>query len=316
MKNKSVLRDYVKNGYIISESLMEEKEVLSLRNKLDKEFINQKEGVQLFLEEFKSSELVETIVKLYSSNHLKKIKQELEELSKSHVSILPTFEVQKNYHVNLKETCGWHRDCGGEMRYNYCKNILSKKNYLFSKIGIYLQNNGEYGGSIDIIKTSHKNFSKFKILIRKIKNIPLRLISILHTYFNKLYFVIPEFFFMFLLNGKRLYPQKSSAVFFDSRIIHRGSPISKKKLNDVKYVSGEYRAFLPKDFDKYSIYCHFGSTEAIDSYMFDRLKREGNTGELKKWIKQIKLISEYDKSLSDEISLVIDPIKKKYRDYL
>ena len=121
---------------------------------------------------------------------------------------------------------------------------------------------------------------------------------------------------MFMLKGKKLFPQKGSAVFFDSRIIHRGSPISKKNLNDVKFISGKYKAFLPKIFDKYSIYCHFGSTEAVDSYMFDRLKRAGNSDELKRWIKQIKFISEYDMSLADEINLIIDPIKKKYSKYL
>ena len=64
--------------------------------------------------------------------------------------------MHKNYHVNLKEFHGWHRDAGGEMRHKYCNKILGEDNYLFSKIGIYLQNNTEYGGSIDIIKKSHK----------------------------------------------------------------------------------------------------------------------------------------------------------------
>ena len=71
---------------------------------------------------------------------------------------------------------GWHRDCLGELKYDYCKNILSDKNYLFSKIGIYLQNNSDYGGGIDIIQSSHKNFSKFiDQLVRKLKSIPFRI---------------------------------------------------------------------------------------------------------------------------------------------
>ena len=48
----------------------------------------------------------------------------------------------------------------------------------------------------------HKILEKFIILFRKI--------------------------FMFFLNAKRLYPDIGSAVIFDSRIVHRGSPISKK----------------------------------------------------------------------------------------
>lgn len=318
MKNNTILQNYINDGYVISKNLLEDNEILSLRKEFDEEFVdqNENEGVSRLLDDFKNPELAKKIIKIFSSNHLKKIKVKLEELSKSRVSLLPPFEVHKNYHVNLREFHGWHRDCGGEMRYDYCKNILSKKNYLFSKVGIYLQNNGDYGGSIDVIKTSHRNFSKFKVLIRKIKNIPLKTIFFLHKFFKKLYLLIPESFFMFMLKGKKLFPQKGSAVFFDSRIIHRGSPISKKNLNDVKFISGKYKAFLPKIFDKYSIYCHFGSTEAVDSYMFDRLKRAGNSDELKRWIKQIKFISEYDMSLADEINLIIDPIKKKYSKYL
>jgi hypothetical protein len=34
---------------------------------------------------------------------------------------------------------------------------------------------------------------------------------------------------MFLMNAKKIYADKGSAIFFDSRLIHRGSPISKKK---------------------------------------------------------------------------------------
>ena len=89
--------------------------------------------------------------------------------------MLPPFEVQKNYHVDLRQVHGWHRDCGGELKYDYCKNILSDKNYLFSKIGIYLQNNSDYGGGIDIIQSSHKNFSKFTSIIRKLKVFHLEL---------------------------------------------------------------------------------------------------------------------------------------------
>ena len=66
---------------------------------------------------------------------------------------------------------------------------------------------------------------------------------------------------MFILNAKKLCPDKGSAVFFDSRIIHRGSPISKDKAKEIKFVKGEYQAFLPKEHNKFSIYCQLGTTE-------------------------------------------------------
>jgi hypothetical protein len=113
-----------------------------------------------------------------------------------------------------------------------------------------------------------------------------------------------------------LFPEKSSAVFFDSRLIHRGSPISKKKLNEIKYVPGKLEAEVPNKKNKYSIYCQFGSTEAVDSYMHDRLKRLNNSNELKDWLDQMEFISKFDKELSNQMNKVLSPIKKKYSNYL
>ena len=50
--------------------------------------------------------------------------------------------------------------------------------------------------------------------------------------------------------------------------------------------------------------------------MYDRLKREETSGELKLWVREIDFISKFDKNLSEEINLVINPIKKKYAKYL
>tara|TARA_B100002051_G_scaffold200699_1_gene190673 strand:- start:1840 stop:2805 length:966 start_codon:yes stop_codon:yes gene_type:complete len=318
MEQKISLKNYVKNGYTISKPLLDEKNIHLIRDLLDKEFKNteKKSGNGIRINNFKNSELINKIILLFKSPEIQKTIDDLKRISGSEVSLLPFFEVQKNYHVNLKEFHGWHRDCGGELQYSYCKNIIAKKNYLFSKVGVYLQENNEYGGSIDVLLKSHKNFSKFKLLFRKIRSLPYNIITFFHRKFNFLYFSMPESFFMFLLNGKRLFPEKSSAVFFDSRLIHRGSPISKKKLNEIKYVPGKLEAEVPNKKNKYSIYCQFGSTEAVDSYMHDRLKRLNNSNELKDWLDQMEFISKFDKELSNQMNKVLSPIKKKYSNYL
>ena len=97
---------------------------------------------------------------------------------------------------------------------------------------------------------------------------------------------------MSFLNAKRLYPKLGSAVIFDSRIVHRGSPISRNKLNEVKFKDGLFEAEIPDDYTKYSIYCHFGTSDGIDSYMYDRSKRKDSVSikEIKTWIKQIEYI--------------------------
>ena len=311
------LKEYKKHGYLIINQILTNDEVGLIRRDLDLEFDRNKKEV-LFINEFKNEKLIKKLLNIYKNKILVSVKEELEEKSKTKITVLPNFLVQKNYHVDLRQFHGWHRDCGGELRYEYCNNILAKENYFFSKIGLYLQENTDYGGSIDIIKSSHKNFTKFKILFRKIKNLPLKIIMLIHKNFRKIYNFVPEKFFMFFLNAKRLYPDIGSAVIFDSRIVHRGSPISKKKLSEIKYKKGSYQAITPESVTKYSIYCHFGSADGMDSYLFDRSKRKGDfismsNNEIKSWIEQIEFISKYDQGLANQINLIFNPIKIKYQ---
>ena len=306
--------NYRKKGYLISKKILKKDDILSMRNDLDLEFANEESNAKL-LHDFKNEKLIKKIISLYKHDILKNIKNELIKISDSNLTLLPHFIIQKNYHVDLRQFHGWHRDCAGELIYDYCKNIHYSKNYFFSKVGFYLQENTEYGGSIDVIKTSHKHFSKFKTFFRKIKIIPFKIITLVHKHFRNFYNIIPESFFMFLLNAKRLYPEPGSAVIFDYRLLHRGSPISKKRLKEINFKKGQYQAVTSKDQTKYSIYCHLGTRDAVDSYFFDRLKRSDNfsKNELKTWIDQIDFISKYDNELSKEMSKLFSPIMEKYQ---
>ena len=312
------INNYIKNGYLITNEVLNENEIFSLREQINREFllINNKPTKKLV--DFQNVDLAKKIINLYNHPSIQDVIGEIEKKYKTEVALLPTFEIHKNYHVNLKEFHGWHRDCGGELKYNFCKDIIYSNDYFFSKIGFYLQKNEDFGGSIDIIKTSHKNFSKnkFKVLVRKIKNVPLRITMIFHQYLNKLYNAMPEKLLMFFLNAKKLNPKLGSAVFFDSRIIHRGSPIAKKNLKHVEYKKGKYHANLPEHANKFSIYCQLGSTKSIDSYMHDRLSRKGNSEELKFWINEIEIMSKLDKKLLNRTNLILNPIKEKYKKFI
>ena len=48
----------------------------------------------------------------------------------------------------------------------------------------------------------------------------------------------------------------------------------------------------------------------------DRLKRKGNSDELKSWLQEIEFISKFDKKLSNQTNIVLNPIKEKYKKYL
>lgn len=308
-------QDFNKNGFVISQPIANEGEIQNIRNNLDFEFLNFRgdRGTTLRINQIKDTNSISKIINILYNDETKKIITDLENYYQKPVSLLPPIEIMKNYHVNLKTHLGWHRDCGGELEYSYCKEKLFKKNYLFTKVGIYLQENTDYGGSIDIVKTSHKNFTKSKIFLRKLKSIPLRLIQLFHKYFSSLYYFFPEKLFMIIINAKRLYPEKGSAVFFDSRLIHRGSPISKKKLNEVifskKFV---HNAEIPKKFDKYAIYSHFGTTDAVDSYLYERPKRKGNSEELKNWLQEIEVVEKYNTELAKKMHQILNPLLSKF----
>ena len=304
-------KKFKKNGYLIVDQILSENQVNDLRKDLHKEF-KERETFGIYLHNVKNKSLASKILLLLKNEKLKSQLNSMKNFFGKSATLLPRFQIIKNYHVNLKETHGWHRDCEGEMKYGYCRDILYNKKYLFSKVGIYLQENNDFGGSIDIIKNSHLNYSYHRSFIRKIKNIPFLIIHYIHSKLNNFYIRMSENFFMFFLNGKKLFQKKGSAIIFDTRLIHRGSPISKSKYGEVKFKKGTYQASLNEKNDKYTIYCHFGSSESVDSLMYDLTKKQNNKKEMHLWLEQMKFISTLDKELYIEMNKIIEPISEKY----
>ena len=312
-ENLNIVKTFKKKGYVSGDQILSQNDIDNLRNNLDKEFSKHQnyKGVALEIDQIKDLDLAKKIIQILFSEQTKNVIKNLEEISDTPVSILPPIHIHRNHLNNISKTLGWHRDCGGELKYEFCSKKLFSKHYIFTKIGIYLQKNNEYGGGIDIIKSSHKNFSKLKILLRRINSTPLKIVNTFHKYFTKIYLKIPENLFMIFLRGKKLNHKVSSPVFFDSRLIHRGSPVSRNLIMNYKYEKKHNQLELPKNKTKYVIYSHFGNSQAVESYMYDRLKRENNSGEFDKWIKQIKFISKIDDKLSIKMSEVLNPFLER-----
>ncbi len=306
-KKNNFFLSYSKNGYFITNPLFDDNELFNLREDLDKELKFSKEGARIGIEKIQNQNLLKKIIEIFSSNEIKYIAEQTELSLDKNTFMLPLFEIHKNLHVNPKESIGWHKDCGGETKYEYCKNILYDKKYFFPKIGIYLQKNEEYGGCIDIIKLSHK-----KNIISKIKTVSFILVGAVHKYFNSLYFAFPEKMFMFFLGAQKLNPKVGSAVIFDSRIIHRGSPIEKHKIKHLNFIKGKNYVTVPEKKEKYSLYCQFGTSDAVDSYFYDRLKRKNNANEINVWLKQVDIIKKIDKNFGEKMEQILTPIIKKY----
>ena len=117
---------------------------------------------------------------------------------------------------------------------------------------------------------------------------------------------------MFLWGAVKLNPKPGSAVIFDSRLMHRGSPIEKNKIKDVIFIKDTNHAIVPENNEKYSLYCQLGTSDAVDSYFYDRLWRKGNAEELNVWLKQIDVIKKIDKDFGEKMDQILSPIKKKY----
>ena len=309
-------KKYNTQGYYNLETLFEDKQIEYLREIFEKSFIKKKFPEKISLFDIEDEQSIKMILKALNSEAIQSMLREISKYSNTKISVLPPFDIQRNYHIDLSKVLGWHRDCGGEFLYKYCTKKLYDKSYVMGKIGIYFQENGEFGGSIDLIPYSHRYFNPKTIFIRKLKGVPLFIADKLHSYFRKIYRCLPEKFYMMGVGAKRMFPEIGSPVLFDNRIVHRGSPIDDKFRNQINFSSTGLSAEVPKTKIKYSLYTHFGSSLAVDSYMFDRLKREGNSSELRIWRNEQKEVEKFSSNLALSIKDIMDLILPKYNQYL
>ena len=306
------INQYRSRGYFNISNIFNLEEIKFLRSRLEEEYklIKYKKR-DLFINDLKNKDLIKLILKGFNSKSVRDLSKAFSKAYDNKVTILPFFNVMRNYHVDLTKTHGWHRDCGGELAYKYCRDILTKKNYLFSKCGFYLQENSDYyGGAIDIIEESNKFLEKTDFFSRKINLLSIKMMQTIHKFNKKIYKFFYEGKIRFLKGYKTLYPQLGSAVFFDSRILHRGTV---GKVFRAKDFVNDYQANINnQEKIKFAIYAHFGTSEAIDSYMHDRLKRHNNQNEINLWLDQINFIKDYEFDLYEDVIDIFKNIKRKY----
>lgn len=274
MKNINL---FEKEGLVIVQNIFKKKKIQNLRNSLEKSFKN-KNNPQI-LNIFELDNMHEILHELYLDEILiKKIYSIFDKEKYGEIYILPPFQIMRNFLPKLSSHT-WHIDASGEYRYRYSKERIYSKNYLFGKVGIYLQKNTEFGGQIDVIKKTNliygknnfvslikKNFMKFKMKIVKSMNSKLK-----NKYEKK------------ILDYERLQLDVGDIAIFDSRLYHRGSPIS-SQLNDKVFKSqGHYVDELNDKNNKFAIYFQFGNHLGLESYWHDRRQRIGGEEEKNCW---------------------------------
>lgn len=318
MKNYNInIENYLNSGFYIGSCEIKNNKIQYLRELILKNLkSSNKEKIMTFVDF--NEELRSEIINLLSSNFIKNFLKELKFKLKTNVSVLPKMHVMKNYHVNRLKTAGigWHRDCAGEFRHKYCNNLLSKNEYVFGKIGIFLQENSEnIGGGIDLIPKSHiyiKNKNYFK---RKIFSIRLKILQIIQKNFTNFYKLISENYYIKFLRAFKINTNPGDPVFFDSRVIHRGSPIKDTMINNFAELDNIHYD-IPDNDAKISIYCEYGSSVGVESTLYDRVRRKEYAGELELWLKEIELYRKYSPELHSLASDImhnanLDNLEKK-----
>ena len=301
---KKCYESYQNTGAFILEGVFSSIEVRDIRKKIEDLYFTNKnddnrirkiEDIPLnelshYLNVFLNNELVKVFKKIFSYGN------------KLTPFILPPMHIAKNYLPHSKYTIagGWHRDCGGELQYNKCKQLINSDNYLFGKIGIYLQDNSEYGGGINIIPGSNKDslalrsysFSSIGVKI-------LKLVQKFSKHFH--YFLNRNRLFNKIFKMQKLNINAGDVVFFDSRIWHRGTYANKIIEPKLEYSIKNIEAKLPEDKQKYVLYSHFGNITGIQSYLYERNLRQINQrkSESVSWKDELKIIKSLYKNIDN-----------------
>ena len=304
----------LKNGLvkISSNSNLLDKDTLSvLRQELEKTFQEEDYPPELDLHQIKNKLIQETIFKCLSNKNIKAFFKELSEQTGEEITLFPFVHVMRNYFSGPQSGLdGWHNDAGGEYPYNYCLEKMKSGKYVFGKISISLQNNGKNGGNIDIAHATYKNNSKKSLRQRfsaKLSHLYFKIFKKSHSF----PFGIRDQWFSdlssLITNPKTLNPNPLDVIAFEHRLYHRGTPVSpsqwKSYLKEFTSLRMEnYRSlkeFNFKEKNKYMIYVHFGNFIGLQSYIYDRSKRNNWREERERWFIQHKELNLFKKEFTN-----------------
>ena len=298
---------FEKEGLTIIKNIFHKKKIQELRQTLENSFKNKNNPKILNIYELDNkNEILDNVY--LNHNLIKKIYSIFPEEKYGEIYILPPFQIMRNFLPKLSSHT-WHIDASGEYRYEYSKRRIYKEDYLFGKVGIYLQNNSEFGGQIDVIKKTNNIYGKnnfnsfFQKIIMKIK------MKIVKSMSSKL----KDKYEKKLLGYERLQQDIGDVVLFDSRTYHRGSPISSMIENKVSHTQGHYVDELDSQKNKFAIYFQFGNKLGLESYWHDRAKRAEGKKEKNSWSETKKIIKNYyeikNQPMPDNISISLKKIE-------
>ena len=78
MEKNNFFLNHSKNGYFVTEPLFNHKDLCNLREDLDEEFKHFKAGTRLRIEKIQNQNLLKKIIKIFASNEMKHIAEQIE----------------------------------------------------------------------------------------------------------------------------------------------------------------------------------------------------------------------------------------------
>jgi ectoine hydroxylase-related dioxygenase (phytanoyl-CoA dioxygenase family) len=178
------------------------------------------------------------------------------------VQVLPVIQLHKNYLPHSRRK-SWHVDAGSQRVHSEYRTCLSDNKFVFGHIGIYFQENGPYGGSIDVVPRSHNGLKYGNPITMKLIDYFIQILSrfpITSTPLRRLF-------------SRRVNLGLGDVVLFDWRVFHRGSPASRKNEKSIFYSADSYRAALPPKFSKLTLYSRYGNGYGWHAHM-DQMKQK------------------------------------------
>jgi len=319
MDQAKVVKKYIDDGFVVLEPSLNEENIKTLKKEIISLFENEEQQA-IIVQDIKNTniEIFKKIIKIIHSTETRQFFNQLGNFYNKKISILPRFHIMRNYHVNRLTTrrIGWHRDCTREFKYEYSKNKLEKDDYVFGKMGIFLQANSEnYGGAVDLIPGSHLYIKKNNKLLRILNSLRLHILIFFNKKFSNIYKLLPERYYRFFLSAKKINPKIGSPIIFDSRTQHRGSTVNEKYLTNNDRLD-EHHVSVPNAFTKISIYCYYGSIDGADAYLHGRISRGDNDDKkiFSFWNNESEEYKNFDKDLYNSMRSIIDPLEDKYKD--
>ena len=261
-------RNLDKLGYCVIPNVFSSQEITQMRSRLESKFdlIVGKTSTSLFWSDLEERNLHSNLItSLYFDGRISQLLKDLFPLEK--VQVLPGIQLHKNYLPHSRRK-SWHVDSGSQKLNSKYRAMLSDKAFIFGHMAIYFQENGPFGGSIDVVPRSHIGLKYGNPMTMKIIDYFIQILSrfpVLSTPLRGIF-------------SRRIKLKLGDVVLFDWRVFHRGSPASRKNEKSILYSADSYRAELPSEFSKLSLYCRFGNRYGWRVHM-DQMK-EANSSEV------------------------------------